>query len=77
MLAQLHHHMEVLWRLKAVHELEHILVVHFSHDLSLSHCIPNLVVVDKGLLLHRLHCIDLSSIFVLNFEDATKGSLTQ
>ena len=71
-LTQLHDHVQVVRRLKAKHQLQNIRVVHLSHDLGLCHCVPDLIVVDKSLLLHGLHGVHLSTVDFLHFEDLSE-----
>ena len=72
MLAQFHHHMQILWCLEAILEFEYVGMVHLTHDLSLCDSVPDLIVVDQSLFLHRLHGIDLTSCFILHFKDSTE-----
>lgn len=52
-------------------------MVKLFHNLSLCHGILDLVVLDKLLLGHRLHRVDLPRVLLLDLEDFAKASLTQ
>ena len=53
-LNELHHHMQMIRRLKRVIELETEWMVELPHDLSLGHRVLNLLVLDQLRLRHGL-----------------------
>ncbi len=68
MLAQLHDHVHVVWRLESVHKLENIAVVELAHNLGLCHSISHLAIVNQLFLRHRLHRINHPRRLFLHLE---------
>jgi len=50
MVAQLHHHVEIVWCLKGVHELEDVSMIESFHYLGFRDGVSDLIVVNQLLL---------------------------
>ena len=77
MVAQFHHHVQVVRRLEGVPELEDVAVVELLHDLGLGDGIAHLVVADQLLLAHRLHGKDLPCVALTHPEDLAEGAFAE